>query len=372
MRIALVHDWLVTYAGAERVTEQMLLLYPGADLFSLVDFLPDADRGFIQGKHATTTWVQKLPLAEKRFRAYLPFFPWAIERLNLKEYDLILSSSHAVAKGVRTRVGQTHLCYCHTPMRYAWDMRDEYLAGGGLKALRRWIAGPALSRLREWDRRTAARVSAFAANSHFIADRIRSSYGRESTVIHPPVAVDRFAIGHDREPGLYVHISRLVPYKRADLVIEAFRGLAGRRLVVVGEGSCLEQLRLSAPENVELPGRLSDDDVRSLLSRAQAMVFAGVEDFGIVLVEAMSCGTPVLALGKGGARDSVVHGETGILFKTASPGAIRDAIRQAEAVQWDREIIRRHAERFRPERFRNEFSAWVEQHVSEARTSTKM
>jgi glycosyltransferase involved in cell wall biosynthesis len=361
MRIAVVHDWLSTYAGAERVTEQILRVYPEADVFAVVDFLPDGERGFLAGKRATTTFVQRLPLARRRFRWYLPLFPAAIERLDLCRYDLILSSSHAVAKGVRVRSGQVHACYCHTPMRYAWDMQEDYLAGDGLKALRRWLAKPLLNRLREWDRTSAERVTAFAANSRFIAGRIKRSYGRESTVIHPPVDVERFTPGAESDRGdFYVHVSRLVPYKRADLVVEAFRRMPEKKLVVIGDGPSFTELARTAPANVALMGRQSADAIRDHLRRAKALVFAGEEDFGIVLVEAMACGTPVAALGRGGALDSVLDGVTGVLFADQTEESVIGAVQRIEKTPFDREAIRRHAEAFSPERFRREFKMFVD------------
>lgn len=361
MRIAIVHDWLSTYAGAERVTEQILRLYPEADLFSVVDFIPDADRAFLLGKRATTTFIQHLPFSRRRFRWYLPLFPRAIERLDLSSYDLILSSSHAVAKGVCVTPGQRHLCYCHTPMRYAWDMQEQYLAGGGLKALRRLAATPFLTRLREWDRRTSSRVTAFAANSRFIADRIQRCYGRDSTVIHPPVDTDHFTPAPESERHqAWLHVSRLVPYKRADLIVEAFRRTPERTLTVIGDGPLLPALRRDCPPNVTLLGRQPRSAIREHLQRARGFIFAGEEDFGIVLVEAMACATPVVGFGRGGALDTVVEGVSGTLFPEQTAEAIIDAVERAERTSWDRAAIRRHAERFSVARFREAYRSFVE------------
>jgi glycosyltransferase involved in cell wall biosynthesis len=364
MRIAVVHDWLVTYAGAERVTEQILKLYPQADLFALVDFLADDQRAFVLGKHARTTFIQRLPGARRWFRAALPLFTTAIEGLDLSGYDLVVSSSHAVAKGVRARPDQIHLCYCHTPMRYAWDMEAEYLQGSGLKAVRRWIAKPVLRRLREWDKQASRRVTAFAANSRFIAERIKTAYGRDAVVIHPPVDMEAFTPLEGGREDFYVHVSRLVPYKRADLVVEAFRRMPERRLVVIGDGPCFKDFARRAPRNVTVMGKQPFEVVRDHLQRAKALVFAGVEDFGIVLVEAMACGTPVVAYGVGGACDSVVDGVTGVLFNAQTVDGVRAGVEQLETSTIDERRVRRHAERFAPERFREEFRGFVVHHAA--------
>jgi glycosyltransferase involved in cell wall biosynthesis len=231
VRVAVVHDWLDTWRGGEMVLAEILRIYPDADLFALVDFLPQADRGALNGKRATTSFLQRVPFARAGFRFLLPLFPRAIESLDVSAYDLVISSSHAVAKGARTRPGQVHICYCYTPMRYAWDLRDQYLAQTGLdRGLRGFVAKRMLERLRTWDRAASKRVDHFVAISHYIAERIRRSYGRDSTVIYPPVAVEPVEPSPPRG-SYYVTVSQLVPYKRVDLIVEAFRLLPERELI---------------------------------------------------------------------------------------------------------------------------------------------
>jgi glycosyltransferase involved in cell wall biosynthesis len=369
MRIAVIHEWLSAYAGSERVLEQILAIYPDADLFAVVDFLEGADRDWLGGRPVRTTFIQGLPLARRHFRAYLPLMPMAIEQLNLDGYDLVISSAHAVAKGVLTRSDQLHVSYVHTPMRYAWDMHHEYLG-------RRSIAGAAKSAaarclmhyLRLWDQSTARRVDNYVANSRFVARRIRKVYGRKATVVHPPVDIETFAL-REKKDDFYLAASRLVPYKRVDLVVEAFNRMPDRRLVVIGDGPEAGKLAKLAGPNVTLLGYQPSGVLRDHMQRAKAYVFAAQEDFGITVVEAQACGTPVVCLGKGGATESVIEGRTGVFFDDQTPESLIDAIGRFEATagRLDPHLIRRHAERFSPERFRAEFSAVVERAVDESR-----
>ncbi len=300
-RIAVVHDWLVTYAGAERVLEQILRCYPEADLFSLVDFLPEGGRGFILDKPVTTSFVQGLPFARKKYRAYLPFMPLAVEQFDLSGYDLVISSSHAVAKGVLTGPDQLHLCMCYSPIRYAWDLQHQYLRESGLdRGLKGWMAKALLHYIRLWDTRTANGVDGFIAISGYIARRIRKAYRRESTVLYPPVDVADFPLRREKE-DFYVTASRMVPYKKVDLIVEAFSSMPDKRLVVIGDGPDLAKVRAKAGPNVELLGFASADVLRDHLQRARAFVFAAEEDFGIAPLEAQACGTPVIACGRCGA-----------------------------------------------------------------------
>ncbi len=279
MRVAVVHDWLTVYAGAERALEQILTLYPNADLFSVIDFFPDHLRPHLLDKRAHTTWIQKLPFARQLYRYYLPFMPVAIEQLDLTGYDLVISSSHAVAKGVLTGPDQRHICYCYSPIRYGWDLQHQYL--GGKKApLARYL----LHKIRLWDARSANGVDAFACISHFIARRIEKSYRRESEVIYPPVSIETFPLQEKKET-FFVTASRLVPYKRVDLIVEAFRSLHGKRLFVIGEGPEKNRLERSAPPNVTFLGHVSQEKLHDYLGRAQAFIYAAVEDFGIAPLE---------------------------------------------------------------------------------------
>jgi len=373
MRIAIVHDWLVVYAGAERVLKQMLACYPDADLFSLVDFLPLGQRDFIYNKPATTSFIQRLPRARKKYRGYLPLMPLAIEQLDLSAYDLVLSSSHAVAKGVLTGPDQLHISYVHSPIRYAWDLQHQYLREAGLqRGIRSWMAKAILHYIRLWDVRTANGVDAFVANSSFIARRIRKVYRRESRVIYPPVDVADFPLCWDKE-DFYVTASRMVPYKKVDLIVEAFSAMPDKRLVVIGDGPDFAKVRAKAGPNVQLLGFAGVEVLRDHLQRARAFVFAAEEDFGISPLEAQACGTPVIALGRGGALETIVPlldaeragsspAPTGVFFYEQSAAAIIAAVKRFEAAgaAITPEACRENALRFAPERFRAEFTAFVE------------
>lgn len=365
MRIAIVHDWLVTYAGSERVLEQMLRLYPQADLFSLVDFLPDKERGFIQNKTTKTTFIQNLPFAKTKYRNYLALMPLAIEQLDLSKYELVISSSHAVAKGVLTGPGQLHLCMCYTPIRYAWDLQHQYLQESNLeKGLTGWIARAILHKIRIWDYRTANGVDGFMAISNFIARRIWKVYRRESTVIYPPVDINRFVLNEKKE-DFYLTASRMVPYKKIDLIVEAFNRMPGKELIVIGDGPDYNKIKTTAKSNVRLLGYQSFDILRTYMQRAKAFVFAAEEDFGIVPLEAQACGTPVIAYGKGAVLETIkgLDSEypTGLFFSEQKIESIIDAVEKFESIQ---NIIssancRENAIRFSPERFRQEFSDYV-------------
>ena len=362
MKVAVVHDWLVTYAGAERVLEQIIALYPEADIFSLVDFLPDDARGFILGKRARTSFIQRLPRAREKYRSYLPLMPLAIGRMDMRGYDLVISSSYAVAKGVRTSGGQPHLCYCHSPIRYAWDLREQYLSESGLdRGVKGFMARRLLDYIKAWDRATSGRPDRYIANSAYIADRIMRAYGRESRVIHPPVDTEGFPLSRSHG-DYYLTASRMVPYKRVPLIVEAFSMMPQRRLVVIGDGPEMPRARQRASANVELLGYQGGDVLRERMQGARAFVFAAEEDFGIVPVEAQACGTPVIAYGRGGALETVVDGVTGVFFSEQTPGAIVEAVERFEAMcgAFSPEAIRRNAERFGVERFRSEFREAVD------------
>lgn len=365
MRVALVHDWLVTSAGAERVLEQMLQVLPDADLYSLVDFLPPSERGFLGGRPVRTSFVQRLPFARTRFRRYLPLFPIAIEQFDLSGYDLVISSSYAVAKGVLTGPDQIHLCMCYSPIRYAWDLQHQYLRESGLdRGFRSALARYVLHRVRLWDVRTANGVDGFMAISQFIARRIWKTYRREATVIYPPVDVEYFVTGNAREE-FYLTASRMVPYKRIDLIIEAFAEMPDRRLIVIGDGPQMEPLKARTPRNVELLGYQPLSILRDHLQRARAFLFAAEEDFGIAPLEAQACGTPVIGFGRGGLGETIRGLErdepTGVLFYQQTADAIRRAVEQFEARAGEikPDVCRANALRFNPERFQREFREYV-------------
>jgi glycosyltransferase involved in cell wall biosynthesis len=375
VRVAFVHDWLVTYAGAERVLEQMLQVFPDADLYSLVDFVPPDERGFLGGRRAHTSFVQRLPLARTRYRQYLPVLPLAIEQFDLSRYDLVISSSYAVAKGVLTGPDQIHLCMCYSPIRYAWDLQHQYLRETGLdRGLRSLLARYLLHRVRVWDLRTANGVDGFIAISRFIARRIWKTYRREATVIYPPVDVDYFVPGPRREE-FYLTASRMVPYKRIDVIVEAFAEMPHRRLVVIGDGPEMRRLRARASSNVELLGYQPLPVLRDHLQRARAFVFAAEEDFGIAPLEAQACGTPVIGYNRGGLGETIrgldTEAPTGVLFDRQTPEAIREAMerfeRSAAAITSD--ACRANARRFDPERFRREFRQYVASQTSETGAS---
>ncbi|WP_321473433.1 glycosyltransferase [uncultured Paludibaculum sp.] len=362
MKVAIVHDWSVGYAGSERVVEQLIALFPQADLYFVADFLPASDRAFLAGRTPATTFIQRLPWAHSRVRQYLPLMPLAVETIDLSGYDVILSSSHAVAKGVLTAPGQTHICYCHTPLRYAWDLQHEYLRTTGITGgIRRAAALAVLHYLRLWDVRTAHGVDRFIANSGFIAERIRRVYGRDSIVVHPPVDTEYFTVAEDKR-DYYFTASRLVPYKRIGLLLETFRLLPGRRLVIAGDGPELSRFRREAPPNVELLGAVSRSSLRQMMQQARAFVFAAEEDFGIVLAESQACGTPAVCYGRGGALDIVLEDESGVFFRQPTPQSLRQAVLQFESrkTRWDPHSIRRNAERFSIQAFREGFLRVVE------------
>ena len=364
-RVAIVHDWLVTYAGAERVLEQMIACFPNADIFSVVDFVED--RKFLSGKRATTSFIQRLPLAKKKYRAYLALMPIAIEQLDLSAYDLVISSSHAVAKGVLTGPDQVHISYVHSPIRYAWDLQHQYLAQSNLtRGLRSIVARVILHYIRNWDTRTANSVDHFVANSHFIARRIRKVYQREADVIFPPVDVQSFVVQEHKE-DFYLTASRMVPYKKIDLIVEAFSRMPSKRLVVIGDGPEMATIRAKAGPNVEILGYQPFSVLHDHLRRAKAFVFAAEEDFGIAPVEAQACGTPVIAYGKGGVLETVRElGQphpTGLFFREQTVPAVVAAVREFEesARRFSAADCRANAERFSIARFRERFMAYVEQ-----------
>jgi glycosyltransferase involved in cell wall biosynthesis len=381
MKTAIIHEWLTSVAGSEKVVEQMLNLYPDADLYCIVDFMESADRQFIKNRVLKTSLIQHLPFAKKKYRNYLPLMPFAVQRFDLSKYDLILSSSHAVAKGVRTRAAQLHICYCHTPMRYAWDLRDQYLKESGLdKGIKGAIAKNILNRLQAWDAATAAGVDYFLANSYYIADRIKRAYNRESDVIYPPVDVDRFSLS-EKKDEFYLAASRMVPYKKMDLIAEAFTSLSDKRLIIIGNGPDFDKVRKKAGKNISLLGYQPFQVLKEHMQRAKAFVFAAEEDFGIVPVEAQACGTPVIAFGRGGVTETVLPlrrddcgmrnetnvAPTGVFFNEQTPRALREAVLffEKNLAKFDGQQIRKNAIRFSTERFKREFKEFVDAKVAE-------
>ena len=367
LRIAIVHEWFVNYAGSERVTEQILNLFPHADLFAVVDFLEDSQRGYIQNKKVTTTFIQKLPFAKTKFRKYLPLMPLAIEQLDLSGYDLIISSSHAVAKGVLSSPHQLHISYVHSPIRYAWDLQHQYLKESNLeRGIKSWIARWILHQIRIWDTRTANGVDLFIANSEFIARRIHKVYRRSATVIYPPVDLQSYSLQEPKK-DFYLTASRLVPYKRIDLIVEAFSQMGDRQLIVIGDGEQMSKIRAKASSNIKFLGHCEPEKLRGYMQNAKAFVFAAEEDFGITPVEAQACGTPVIAFGRGGVSESVwgldSDRPTGVFFGEQTTTSICNAVLEFEQ-NCDRILpttCRENAMRFSTERFKTEFWEFVQQ-----------
>jgi len=369
-RVAVVHDWLDTWRGGENVLSEVLSIYPQADLFSLVDFLPDAMRPLILGKRSRVSFLQRMPGAARHFRVMLPLFPHAIESLDVSDYPLVISISHAVAKGVKTQRGQVHVCYCLTPMRYAWDLRETYLAAAGalLQGPKRALATGILDRLQRWDAAASKRVDEFIAISDFIRDRVRRCYGRDASVVYPPVDVDFFTPGPAPVSRRdYFTASRWVAYKRLDAIVEAFASMPDRRLLVAGAGPELDRVRSGASANVAFAGEVSRERMRELMRDARAFIFAAEDDFGIAPLEAQACGTPVIAYAGGGTLETISGGAnglepTGVFFAEQSATAITSAITAFEARVHpiDPDACRSNALRFSRELFRERFAAQVE------------
>jgi glycosyltransferase involved in cell wall biosynthesis len=362
-RVAVVHDWLVTNGGAERTLARILECYPQAEVFTLVDFLPAAERGFLGERPIHTSFLQRLPFARRHYRSYLPLMPTAVESFDLSRFDLLISSSFCVAKGLRSGPDQLHVSYVHSPMRYAWDLQQQYLQQHGLaRGVRGFLARQLLHYLRMWDVSTANGVDCFISNSRFVARRIWKIHRRESVVINPPVDTEFFYPTDREREDYYLTASRLVPYKCTRLLIDAFAQLPDRRLIVIGDGPELQRLRKVATTNVTLLGYQPTTVVREHMQRARAFLFAALEDFGIAPVEAQSCGTPVIAYGRGGATESLIDGKTGLFFAEQSVEALLGAIQQFERRQsrFNPADIRANALRFGAERFRQQFRACVE------------
>ncbi len=367
-RTAIVHEWLDTFAGSERVLEQLIACYPAADLFAVVDFMSERDRAFLGGRPVTTSFVQRLPFARKHFRSYLGLMPIAMEQLDLRRYDLVISSSHAVAKGVITGPGQVHVSYVHSPMRYAWDLQQEYLEQSGLtRGLKGLYARWLLSGLRRWDAHTANGVDQFVANSSYIASRIWKFYRRNAAVIHPPVDVEGFGLVIDKSDYSLV-ASRQVAYKRIDIIAEAFAAMPERRLIIVGDGPEHAKIVKAAKgaRNVEIRAAVPRAELIGLMQSARCFLVAAEEDFGISTVEAQACGTPVIAFGRGGTRDIVRtqlgDAPTGVLFWEQSAPAIIEALQVFDTMRDEitAQACRDNALRFSESAFRSSMTRLVD------------
>ncbi|MGK7932306.1 MAG: glycosyltransferase [Microcystaceae cyanobacterium] len=369
MKYALVHEWLTPKAtGGSELVVQEILKHIKADLYALIDFESRNPHSYLYQRSIGTTFLQQFPLARNGVQKYLPFLPLAIEQLDLGDYDVILSSSHAVAKGVITRPQQLHICYCHTPMRYAWDLTFDYLEGSNAgKSLQGIATRYLLHRLRQWDVISSNQVDYFIANSQHTARRIWRCYRRQAKVIYPPVNLERFKLRKKKE-DFYLTLSRLVSYKKVSLIVEAFNQL-GLPLVVIGKGKELNQLRQQAKSNIQFLGEQPNEVVEDYLSKAKAFVYAACEDFGIALVEAQACGTPVIAYGGGGALETVIdvrqHPQegTGLWFSPQTPKALIEAVQAFENQSYAivPENCRSQSEKFSPKIFEISYTRFLEE-----------
>ncbi|MCD1430067.1 glycosyltransferase family 4 protein [Klebsiella pneumoniae] len=364
--VGIVADWFVTYAGSEKVVSDFIKIFPDSNLYSIVDFLSNENKKYFMDKKIETTFVQHLPKAKKQYQKYLPLMPFAVEQLDVTKHEVVLSSSHAVSKGVITGPDQLHISYIHSPIRYAWDLQHQYLRESGFdKGVKGFLAKWFLHKIRLWDVRTSNGVDHFIANSHFISRRIKKVYGRSSDVIYPPVDVESFNLMEDKD-NYYLTASRLVPYKRVDLIVEAFGHMPEKKLLVIGDGPEMEKIKAKAKANVVILGYQSNEAMIEYMQRAKAFVFAAEEDFGITPVEAQSCGTPVIAFGKGGALETVrpygVSNPTGVFFYNQT---VTDIISAVETFEQKIDSFlpvkcRDNTLRFSSERFQLEIKKYID------------
>lgn len=363
MKVAIVQDWLVINGGAEKVLRCMLEVFPNADVYSLVDFLDDKNRNeILLGKQAKTSFIQKLPFSNPYFRYYLPFFINAIEKFDFTKYDIILSSSYAFSKGVKKKFPeQIHICYCHSPFKQAWIFEEEYTKSYNLSGIKKWYVNRTLQKIRDWDIKTLDRVDYFIANSKYISDRIKKIYNRNAEIIYPPVNTDKFSLCIEKH-DYYITVSRMVPYKKIDIIIEAFN-ILNKKLIVVGEGIQLDSNKKLAKHNVEVVGYKSDEELVQLIQNAKGFVFAALEDFGIVPLEAQSCGTPAIALGEGGTSETIIDKKTGIHFKKQNIKSIIDAIHEFEAIKFNPQQVREQALKFSQDTFKKKLKNYIEKKV---------
>ena len=372
-KIALVHEWLYTYAGAEKVLEVMLATFPEADVFCLIDRMPERHRAGLRGKKTHTTFLQKIPFVQHLYRWLLPLMPFAIEQFDLSSYDIVISNSHAVAKGVSTSARQLHICYCYTPMRYAWDLQQQYLQESGIaRGFRSILARYFLHRLRIWDHSSAQHVDHFLACSHYISRRIHKAYRRSATVLYPNVDTESFVIGSGHRADFYMCASRMVPYKKMHLIVEAFARMPDKRLIVIGQGPQFKRIKKLATPNVTLLGYQPFSVLLHHLQRARAFIFVAEEDFGIAPLEAQACGTPVLAFDRGGTSETVIAGVTGLHFHEQTAEAIMDVIERFEVLErkFDPQTISANAQRFSAARFSREFRSFVVDHWAQQAEAT--
>ena len=364
MKVAIVQEWLVTVGGSDKVVKAILDIFPDADIYTLVAKKEVCDELGIPWEKVHTSFIQKMPLGTKKHRAYLPLFPFAIEQFDLRGYDIVISSSHCVAKGVLTKADQLHICYCHSPIRYCWDMYNEYLEESHLdKGFKSWLVRLMLHPIRQFDAIAGSRVDYYISNSDYVGQRIRKTYRRKATTIHPNIDISNFELCNDKQE-YYLASSRLVAYKKIDTIIEAFNQMPDKKLVVIGGGPNLEAYRKLAKDNVTVMGYQPFDVLKDKMQHAKAFVFAADEDFGMIPIEAQSCGTPVIAYGHGGSLETVNGGKTGLFFYEQTPEAIVEAVNKFEAMgsqPFAPADCRQWAEGFSEERFKREIKEFVEE-----------
>ena len=368
MKVAIIQEWLVTVGGSDKVVKAILDVFPDADIYTLVAKKDVCDELGIPWEKVHTSFIQKMPLGTKKHRAYLPLFPFAIEQFDLRGYDVVISSSHCVAKGVLTKADQLHICYCHSPIRYCWDMYNEYLEESNLdKGFKSWLVRLMLHPIRQFDAIAGNRVDYYISNSDYVGQRIRKTYRRKATTIHPNIDISNFELCNDKKE-YYLASSRLVAYKKIDTIIEAFNQMPDKKLVVIGGGPNLEAYRKLAKDNVIVMGYQPFDVLKDKMQHAKAFVFAADEDFGMIPIEAQSCGTPVIAYGHGGSLETVNGGKTGLFFNEQTPEAIVEAVNRFEAMgsqPFAPADCRQWAEGFSEERFKREIKEFVEEKYEE-------
>ena len=368
MKVAIVQEWLVTVGGSDKVVKAILDVFPDADIYTLAAKNEVCDELGIPWEKVHTSFIQKMPLGTKKHRAYLPLFPFAIEQFDLRGYDVVISSSHCVAKGVLTKADQLHICYCHSPIRYCWDMYNEYLEESHLdKGFKSWLVRLMLHPIRQFDAIAGSRVDYYISNSDYVGQRIRKTYRRKATTIHPNIDISNFELCNDKQE-YYLASSRLVAYKKIDTIIEAFNQMPDKKLVVIGGGPNLEAYRKLANDNVTVMGYQPFDVLKDKMQHAKAFVFAADEDFGMIPIEAQSCGTPVIAYGHGGSLETVNGGKTGLFFNEQTPEAIIEAVNKFEAMgsqPFAPADCRQWAEGFSEERFKREIKEFVEEKYEE-------
>lgn len=359
MKIALIHDWYYVNGGAEKVVRAINEIWPNIAHYALIDFLSDKDRNdILKGQKVTTSFIQYLPTARQNHRKFLQLFPFAIESFDLSAYDIIISSSASVAKGIKVTNEQLHICYCHSPMRYAYDLYDQYIADYKKGGLKRAYVNYVLDKLRRWDQESNHRVTHFVANSNHVAERISRLYNRSAEVIYPPVDTSFYELG-SAQGDYFFTASRMVSYKKMNLIIEAFNKRPDLKLIVAGDGPEERKLKAMASKNIIFEGFVDAARLRELMRGAKAFVYAAEEDFGIVPVEAMSCGIPVIALRKGGLKETIKDKVSGIFFETQSSESLSQAIHKFETLTFDSEQVRAHALPFGTTFFKSQFEKLV-------------